>query len=171
MKANHEILISKYIDKKTYMAVILFVQAVSAAEQAFFDFEQNKESKDIDSGTKILKALAYARFFSEACGWVSLAMKRLRQDDEKYFSAFLEKNKRYIDNLYQLRIEVNHKYNEDLADAYRNSNYSPQRHQESLAFNFSIVPDGPGFRIGTQEINMVSQLAVIQKLETALVEL
>jgi MinD superfamily P-loop ATPase len=168
---DHLSLISKFVDKKSLMAIVMFTQSVIAAEEAFIQFESIRNNKTIPAPTKAMRSLAYARYFCEACGWCALALRRLRHDDEKHFSGVLLDNKKHIDSLYNVRIEVNHKYNEELIDAYVNSNYDNQRHQKNLAFNYSIAPEGVGFRIGTLEISMVSQLASMKKIETDLLGL
>jgi len=168
MKTEHVNLISKFIDKKISMAIIMLVQASSSADLAFREFLALQENTHIDPQTKVMNGLAYARFFSEACGWYALAVARLRHDGSKEMKELLTRNLKHTKSLRELRVAVNHLYNEELIDAYRNDNYKIGKHQEKLAFNFSFMPNGPGFRIGTLEISMVSQLASMQKIESEL---
>lgn len=162
---NHSLLMSKFISKKCALAIVMFVQAMTAAELAFTNYANLHDDKKANLPAKAMQMLAYARFFSEACGWCALAIRRLRHEGTPEIRAFLEQNKRHIDNLYEIRKSVNHHYNEDLADEYRTGNYKKGRHQEKLAFTFSCNSDGISFRIGTIEINMISQLASMKKLE------
>lgn len=154
---------SKFINKKCALAIVMFVQAMTAAELAFTQYADLYSDKKADPATKAMQMLSYARFFSEACGWCALAIRRLRYEGVPEIKTFLEENKRHIDNLYAIRRSVNHHYNDDLADEYRTGNYKTGRHQEKLAFIFSCNPDGVSFKIGTIEISMISQLASMKK--------
>lgn len=168
MNPDHARLMSKFIDRKCALTIVMLVQAMTAAELAFTQYTTMYENKKADPFAKAMQMLAYARFFSEACGWCALAIRRLRDERTPEIKAFLENNIRHTDNLYNLRNAVNHHYNEDVSDEYRKNNYKKGRHQANLAFNFSSCPDGISFRIGTIEINMISQLASMKKLENEL---
>lgn len=168
MNLNDSLLLSKYANKKSFLAVTMFVQAAVAARLAFQRYGQSYEQLKSDPPTMVMNLLADARFFCEACGWSALAIRRLRYEQAPEIKKYLQQNLKHIDNLYEVRKSVNHHYNEDLADEYRTGNYKKGRHQEKLAFYFSPNDDGISFRIGTIEINMISQLASIQKLEEEL---
>ncbi|HSX28925.1 MAG TPA: hypothetical protein VLE73_00030 [Candidatus Saccharimonadales bacterium] len=165
MNFDETMLLSKYGSKKSLLAVTMLIQAAVAARLAFSRYGQSHERLKDNPPTMVMYLLADARFFCEACGWVALAVRRLRHEQTPEIANYLQQNARHIDSLYELRKSVNHHYNEDLADEYRTGNYKRGRHQEKLAFYFSPQDDGITFRIGTIEVNMISQLASIQKLE------
>ena len=168
MDANDVTLISKYVNQKSFMAVMMFVQASSAANIAFSRYSNSYSNLKSNPPAMVVQLLVDARFFSEACGWCALAIRRLRFEDKLKIKEYLTKNEKLINSLYNVRTLVNHTYNEDLAESYRKNNYKEGTNQKGLAFNFSPNSDGVSFRIGTLEVNMISQLASIQKLKLEL---
>lgn len=171
MVNNHTELIEKFISTKSSLAIVMLVQAMISAEVAFNNYSAAYSRKNNNSVTVTMELLAHARFFSEACGWFALSSRKLRHENIKGMQNLLTENQQHINNLYSLRNSVNHHYNEDLADEYRTGNYTSGRHQENLAFIFIANLDGISFKIGTIEINMISQLASMNKIENELLQL
>ncbi|HSX16116.1 MAG TPA: hypothetical protein VLF40_04965 [Candidatus Saccharimonadales bacterium] len=147
------------------------VQAMTAAEVSSTAFINTGQKLKTDPPGAVMELLAHARFFSESCGWFALAARRLRHDTTDGIGQLLTDNKQLIDNLYGVRVAVNHHYNEDLADEYRKNNYTPGRHLDKFAFKFRPKLDDMSFQIGTLEVSIAAQLAAMQKIEKALLEL
>ena len=169
MNPQNALLISKYASSKCLLAITMLVQAKAAADVSSTAF-MNTDLK-ANPPQAVMELLAHARFFSETCGWFALSVRRLRHEKVEGMTELLAKRKKMIDTLYDLRIAVNHHYNEDLAEEYRKDKFTPGRHQDKLAFVFIPNPEEMSFKIGTIDVSIVAHLAMMDIIIKELSEL